>query len=226
MGRIKRGYVREIPTDELKRDYRLFAIACEGSKREKEYFQQLEGISRRVIVEYIEDEQYRANPPSSPSHVLRRAQEYVEHNDLNEEDSIWLVMDVDKWGDKMLNGVHDECQGKNNWHTVISNPCFEVWLLYHTSRDLSKVDTSTSHACKTSLDAESAKGYDPKRYIVLIKDAMRNAKAADKSRGWLPEKDCTKMYELVEALMEFVSAKEFDAFIAKKSTLIQPCKKI
>ncbi len=32
MGRIKRGYVREIPDDELKRDYRLFAIACEGSK--------------------------------------------------------------------------------------------------------------------------------------------------------------------------------------------------
>ncbi len=26
MGRIKRGYVREIPDDELKRDYRLFAI--------------------------------------------------------------------------------------------------------------------------------------------------------------------------------------------------------
>ena len=54
MGRIKRGYVREIPSDELKRDYRLFAIACEGSKREKEYFQQLEGISSRVVVEYIE----------------------------------------------------------------------------------------------------------------------------------------------------------------------------
>ena len=27
MGRIKRGYVREIPDDELKRDYRLFAPA-------------------------------------------------------------------------------------------------------------------------------------------------------------------------------------------------------
>ena len=37
MGRIKRGYVREIPPDELKRDYRLFAIACEGSKRENVY---------------------------------------------------------------------------------------------------------------------------------------------------------------------------------------------
>lgn len=62
MGRVKRGYVREIPSDELKRDYRLFAIACEGSRREKEYFQQLEGLSKRVVVEYIEDEQYKSNP--------------------------------------------------------------------------------------------------------------------------------------------------------------------
>ena len=76
MGRIKRGYVREIPSDELKRDYRLFAIACEGSKREKEYFQQLEGISSRVVVEYIEDQEYEKDPPSSPLHVLRRAIEY------------------------------------------------------------------------------------------------------------------------------------------------------
>ena len=91
MGRVKRGYVREIPSDELKRDYRLFAIACEGSRREKEYFQQLEGLSKRVVVEYIEDEQYKSNPPSSPLHVLRRAEDYVRTNDLNDEDSIWLV---------------------------------------------------------------------------------------------------------------------------------------
>ena len=38
MGRVKRGYTRIIPEGELKRDYRLFAIACEGSKREKDYF--------------------------------------------------------------------------------------------------------------------------------------------------------------------------------------------
>lgn len=44
MGRVKRGYIREIPTDDLKRDYRLFAIACEGSKRE--YAETRPGICR------------------------------------------------------------------------------------------------------------------------------------------------------------------------------------
>ena len=33
--RKKRGYSREV---ELVRDYKLFAIACEGGKRESEYF--------------------------------------------------------------------------------------------------------------------------------------------------------------------------------------------
>lgn len=179
MGRIKRGYVREIPTDELKRDYRLFAIACEGSKREKEYFRQLEGISRRVVVEYINDEEYEDNPPSSPDHVLRRAREYADKTNLNEEDSIWL--------------------------------------LYHTTDHLDHLSTKTSRDCKTSLDARTPEGYNPERYIVLIREATANAKAADKSTGWFPEHNHTKMYVLVESLMKFVSPKEFDAFIERKT---------
>ncbi len=213
MGRKKRGYVREIPEDELKRDYRLFAIACEGSKREKEYFRQLEGISRRVIVEYIEDEEYETDPPSSPSHVLRRAVEYVEKANLNDEDSIWLVMDVDKWGNKVLSTVYEECRSRKNWHIVLSNPCFEIWLLYHTSRRLDNLNISTARECKTTLDAQSPQGYDPKRYIVLIKNAMINAEAADGSDGWFPDAGTTKVYELIEALMNFVSIREFEAFV-------------
>ena len=186
MGRIKRGYVREIPDDELKRDYRLFAIACEGSKREREYFQQLEGISRRVIVEYIKDEEYEKDPPSSPQHVLRRALEYAEKVDLNDEDSVWLVMDIDRW------------------------------LLYHTTACLDNLQIATGDDCKEALGAQTPQGYDPKRYIVLMKEAARNARAADKSNGWFPEAGSTKMHELVDALMRFVSAREYEEFVEGK----------
>lgn len=215
MGRVKRGYVREIPSDELKRDYRLFAIACEGSRREKEYFQQLEGLSKRVVVEYIEDEQYKSNPPSSPLHVLRRAEDYVRTNDLNDEDSIWLVMDVDRWGGKTLSEVHDSCLQKANWHVVLSNPCFEIWLLYHTVEDLSNLRISTGKDCKMSLDEQSPGGYDPKRYIVLINNAIANAKVADKSKGWFPGPGNTKIYELAESMIKFVSVREFNDFVER-----------
>lgn len=65
------------------------------------------------------------------------------------------------------------------------------------------------------LDSPTPEGYDPKKYIVLIKEAMKNARNADKSKGWFPEHGTTKIYELVESLMKFVSYKEFDSFVAK-----------
>lgn len=214
MGRVKRGYKRVIPEGELKRDYRLFAIACEGSKREREYFEMFEGISSRVIVEYIKDEEYPNDPPSAPNHVLRRAQEYVAANDLNEEDSIWLVMDVDKWGPG-LNEANEYCKQHDNWHIVISNPCFEIWLLFHTRNNLDGIDISSSQRCKTALNEETPAGYSPKKYIVLLKEAMNNAREADTSNGWYPKPGNTKMHELVSALMNSISQREFETFIAR-----------
>ena len=46
MGRIKRGYTRVIPPDELKRDYRLFAIACEGHSRKYDANHIFVGVER------------------------------------------------------------------------------------------------------------------------------------------------------------------------------------
>lgn len=51
---------------------------------------------------------------------------------------------------------------------------------------------------------------------MLKKETSSNAKAADKSNGWFPEAGGTKMYELVDALMKFVSAKEYEAFGRRK----------
>jgi len=52
--RKKRGYQRDTPK-ELVRDYKLFAIACEGGKREPDYFGLFEYMSRKVTVDIIED---------------------------------------------------------------------------------------------------------------------------------------------------------------------------
>lgn len=169
MTRIKRGYIREIPSDELKRDYRLFAIACEGAKREVEYFSQLNGISSRVVIEYIRDEEYDM-PPSSPEHVLRRAEYYAQKYELNEEDSIWLVLDVDRWPKDALATVHRRCAKTSNWHMILSNPCFEVWLHFHTNKSLDKVSATSSAEFKTALNDQMPGGYNPLKYIQLVKD--------------------------------------------------------
>lgn len=133
--RKKRGYQRETP-QHLLRDYRLFAIACEGEKREPMYFSMFQNMSPRISVDIIEEivsyeemeviQKFR----SSPEWVLDRAVKYVEKEGLADEDELWFVMDIDKWSIDQIRAISNYCEGKKNWHIALSNPCFEVWLFF------------------------------------------------------------------------------------------------
>ena len=61
MVRRKRGYKRMV---DKKRDYRLFAIACEGSVRERDYFECFEVLSTRISVDLISDIDVGSSVPS------------------------------------------------------------------------------------------------------------------------------------------------------------------
>lgn len=101
MGFKARGYTRDV-TKEKVRDYSLFAIACEGTEREPEYFSPFDGIDR-IKVDIIEDEREHENDGkghrqgSSPSSVFARVKEYINQHQLSAEfgDSLWCVIDVD-----------------------------------------------------------------------------------------------------------------------------------
>ena len=41
-------------------------------------------------------------------------------------DSLWCVIDVDRWPQEQIEEVHAFCTQKDNWHLVISNPCIEI----------------------------------------------------------------------------------------------------
>src|ERR1700748_2604146 len=131
----KRGYKRETPI-ELVRDYKLFAIACEGGKREPEYFKVFRFLSKKIAVDVIEeivneDEALSINPnKSAPKWVLNRALRYIEKEGLSDEDELWFVMDVDRWKVDQLREIANYCDQYSNWHIVLSNPCFEVWLYF------------------------------------------------------------------------------------------------
>lgn len=84
MGFKVRGYTREVPQEKV-RDYSLFAIACEGTEREPDYFRLFDGTDR-IKVDIIED-----GEGSAPSKVLARVADYISENQLNAEygDSLW-----------------------------------------------------------------------------------------------------------------------------------------
>jgi hypothetical protein len=219
----KRGYKRETPLT-LVRDYRLFAIACEGSKTEPQYFNLFRHMSSKVAVDVIEeivsDEEMLVNhtAKSSPKWVLDRAVKYIEREGLSDEDSLWFVMDIDRWDEKQLREIALYCEQKPNWHIVLSNPCFEIWLYFHRKNDLT---SSTSISCqnfKKEIASLLKGGYHPNKFIPYIENAIINAKNADINKlHFLPAFKTTKVYELGQALITTIGKNQFDHFI--KNTL-------
>jgi len=212
MGFKIRGYTREVTLDKV-RDYSLFAIACEGSVTEPGYFRPFDGINR-VKVDIIEDEESE-DGCSSPSNVLRRVEAYIEDHQLSAEDgdSLWCVIDVDKWPQEQIEELHRFCEQKANWHLVISNPCIEIWLLYHTQTDLSGLGIKSSKDAKQVLD-RVAKYYYVK-YLPLMPEAIKNAANADTNpESYMPEPLKTKVYLLAQALYDRIGKRRFEEFVA------------
>lgn len=219
MGFKVRGYTREV-TQEKVRDYSLFAIACEGSVTEPGYFRPFDGIDR-IKVDIIEsdaeevDGKQKDNGCSSPRKVLERVNDYINENQLCPEDgdSLWCVIDVDRWPQEQIEELRSLCSQKENRHLVLSNPCIEIWLLYHKFADLKNLKIKNAKDAKRVLD-QKAKYYYFK-YLPLMPEAIKNAKNADSNPGgYMPEFLETKVYQLAQALYERIGKPQFEKFVA------------
>ncbi len=221
MGFKIRGYTRDVPQDKV-RDYSLFAIATEGTEREPDYFKLFDGIDR-IKVDIIEpdlsDEEngQEKRKASSPSKVLEKVKAYIAENQLSADDgdSLWCVIDVDRWPQEQIEELHAFCTQKDNWHLVISNPCIEIWLLYHKLADLTGLSIQTAKDAKQALDKIDKGGYYYIKYLPLMPDAIKNAQHADTNPdGYMPEKLQTKVYQLSKALYERMGKVRFEKFVA------------
>ena len=221
MGFKVRGYTREVPQEKV-RDYYLFAIATEGTDREPDYFRLFDGIDR-IKVDIIEPETSdeedisEKRKASSPSKVLEKVKAYISKNQLSAEDgdSLWCVIDVDRWPQEQIEELHAFCAQKDNWHLVISNPSIEIWLLYHKRTDLTNLSIQTANDAKQALNKIEKGGYYYIKYLPLMLDAIENARNADSNPdGYMPELLQTKVYQLGLALYERMGKVRFEKFVA------------
>lgn len=222
MMRKKRGYKREIETS-LLRDYKLFAIACEGRKREPNYFKVFQYMSHRLAVDIIEEivsenEMKVINSnKSAPKWVLDRAVRYIEKEGLSDEDDLWFVIDKDRWSVSQIREIASYCDTYSNWNIAISNPCFEVWLYFHKKPKFIKGHYPACGQLKNEISKITQGGYHPLKYIRDIYTAINNAKVNDtNSNHFLPESNETKVYQLGEVLIEFIGKNDFDSFLKNK----------
>lgn len=222
MGHKKRGYNRDTPLEYV-RDYKLFAIACEGEKTEPRYFNVFQYASAKVKVDVIEnyvsdaEMQNKHAHKSAPKWVLDRAVKYIEKENLSDEDDLWFVIDTDRWSDAQIRELADYCADYSNWHIVISNPCFEVWLYFHKKADINASESITCQHLKSEIANFEKGGYHPYKFISNLQEAINNAKTADSSPNhYMPNFKETKVYELAEALLQEIGKNDFDAFIKTK----------
>lgn len=196
---MPRSKNREYKKGKPHRDFRKFVIVAEG-QREDDYFNFFGAINQRVVVEIVPREKGK----SAAKYLLDRLSKYEEDYGIEPEDFVWFVLDVDRWPRKEIDNLYHHCQEVANWELSISNPCFEVWLLYHLLKEI-PVELNTAKRLKASLPKLVQGGYNIDYFANLIETASENAENADLHKDYyFPEKSVSKIYRLAKTLLSFL----------------------
>lgn len=197
MAKIKRTKLLDRQQD--RRDAKLFVVATEGKETEKQYFRIFN--SSRIKVEILATTD---DGKSSPEYVLERLDIFKERYDLDEDDMLWLVSDVDRWGAKKLSSVCSQARQKG-YNLAISNPCFEVWLTLHFEEINTQDRTCDNFKARlrTILGSYNGSNLDISAYQQNIENAVNRAKNLHQisQQDWPPTLG-THVYRLVEILQE------------------------
>ncbi|HFQ92572.1 MAG TPA: RloB domain-containing protein [Anaerolineae bacterium] len=217
MPRRRRPFIRP----DADRDARLIVIAAEDSKATIAYFQALVSPrwyqSSRVHVELLT----RATTASAPRHVLQQLNQWREEYQIGADDELWLVIDVDRWGNAELSDVARECEQKNI-RLAVSNPAIELWFLLHLTgldryteeEKALLLENSRDGGRRTRLERailEIAGQYnksrlDAARYLPHVETAVDRARSLDTrpSDRW-PQGLGTRVYLLAQSIIESAS---------------------
>ncbi|WP_254173030.1 RloB family protein [Planktothrix pseudagardhii] len=185
------------------RDARLFIIATEGRDTEKQYFQGMFHDSR-IKIEILSTGE---DDKSAPKYVLERLDSFKQKYDLTSDDSLWLMFDIDRWGEKNISEICRQARQKQ-YRLAISNPCFEVWLYLHFN-DLD----STFIKCKdyekklrTHLGSYQKSNLNLDVYKNHIQEAVQRAKTLHPSpqQDWPPTPG-SHVYRVVEIILKVIT---------------------
>lgn len=177
------------------RDARLFIIATEGEKTEKQYFDMFG--NRRCQVKVIPSSAGR----SAPAHVLRNLTRFKKEHQLGKDDELWLMIDVDRWTEPNLSRVTKEALQKR-FFLAVSNPCFELWLYLHIDDIGPKLlsgGKNMKDILRNKLGSFNPSNLDLTPYRETIGKAIRRARDLDVNpdERW-PSSTGTHVYKVVE----------------------------
>ena len=155
-----------------RQENRKLLVVTEGEITEVQYLQKLIQHLRTAGVTVVPHALEKGG--GEPARVLARARKLAAKDDY---EAVWIVVDVDEHAS--LNAVLRECAG-NSETVVVSNPQFEVWLLWHLNKHLptdfpiSNVEQAVAMAThRTRATALNTRGPNPSSTMPHLVEALR-----------------------------------------------------
>ncbi|MCL2349208.1 MAG: RloB family protein [Planctomycetaceae bacterium] len=136
---------RFIRSQDTRRYKKLFLIAAEGHKTERQYFRIIDLIKdENVIVKFVSRKTHASDPP----HVLQDLMTEAKKQGMRSGDELWVVIDRDNWTMEQLDEMISWSEIEKNGIVhglALSHPGFEYWLVLHfeDGAGLTKTDDCT-----------------------------------------------------------------------------------
>jgi len=138
-------------TEDLKRPkqsrepYDKVLVVCEGEKTEPHYL-----IALRDHLK-LSQANIKIDPDSnsSPTSVVKYAKELIKQSEKDPYDHVFCVIDRDRHADfdKAIAQINGYRNKSTKLHAIVSNPCFEYWILLHFDYTTKLFGTSGDSPC-------------------------------------------------------------------------------
>ncbi len=204
--RAKNKISRRKPT---KQPNKVILIVCEGKKTEKKYFQMLKECLNLISISI----EILSSRHPTPSQVVKHAKQKAK--ELGECDEIYCVFDRDTHSDfnEALAKAKKMKLKNATLEAIVSDPCFEFWILLHFTKITPTLSTSQS-PCEALQKHKTFKqhfpNYNKSNYdfddIIAnhLNTAIENANEINKTNLPTRQTPYTEVVRLVENLQKLV----------------------
>lgn len=190
-------------------------IVCEGQKTEPDYLNEIKNKYRLASIVVICHSTSGYAPISVVKCVMDKNRERVDlYGNSAPYERVFCVYDTD--AHESLETAQQEIQ-KNDFTAIVSNVCFEYWLLLHyeytRASILQQGNKSAAAMCISKLkkhiaqyDTAKIKEYFPDLFLKLeaaIKNSKQSYDDAKKTKNFNPS---TNMHELITFLQSLINS--------------------
>ncbi|MBU0487433.1 MAG: RloB family protein [Bacteroidetes bacterium] len=199
----------------VQKDAKKVYIFCEGEDTEIKYFRYFQGFSSNIDIIPIPNSDGQSDPQKLKENAellfFGNATTLPKYCLIDEyKDEVWFVIDTDRWntGNK-IQILKDFCKSKNKqtnqWFTVQSNPCFELWLYYHFKEvKPNEEDVNRFSSFKEFVNNQIKGGFDKRSMPVELESAIRNSLKNFETENEQPKLYSTEVHHLGQVIIPFV----------------------